>query len=62
MEREIGEKFKYKKVTLEVAESYTSHPPYPFLFPFSCYKAMYITGKCGHRDDKREVYFKEVKK
>lgn len=67
MKREIGEKFKYKKVTLEVLESHTSHPLYPccdcyFLFPFRCYQAMYITGKCCHRDDKREVYFKEVKK
>lgn len=71
MEREIGEKFKYKKVTLEVVESNTSHPLYPccdcyFLFHFSCYKAMYIIGKCGgkcgHRDDNREVYFKEVTK
>lgn len=67
MEREIGEKFKYKKVTLEVVESYTSHPLYHccdcyFLSIGSCYKYMYITGKCSYRYDKREVYFKEVKK
>ena len=66
MERKIGEKFKYKKVTLEVVESHKSHPLYPccdcyFLLTGRCYKSMYITGKCGHRDDKREVYFKEVK-
>ena len=66
MEREIGEKFKYKGVTLEVVKAHKSHPLYPccdcyFLTTGRCYKSMYITGKCGHRDDKREVYFKEVK-
>lgn len=67
MKRGIGEKFKFEGVTLEVVKAQKSHPLYPccdcyFFFPFRCYKSMYITGKCGHRGDKREVYFKEVKK
>lgn len=67
MERKIGEKFKYKKVTLEVLKAHKSHPLYPccdcyFLTKGICYKYMYITGKCGCRGDKREIYFKELKK
>ena len=67
MERKIGEKFKYKGVKLEVVKAYRSHPLYPccdcyFLTRGSCDKFMYQTGKCCNRVDKRDVYFKEVKK
>lgn len=66
MEREVGERFDYNGTTLEVVEATMGHHLYPccdcyFLLICSCYKYMYITGKCGNRDDKREVYFKEVK-
>ena len=65
MEHKIGEKFKYKGVTLEVVKSHKNHPLYPccdcyFLTSGRCYKSMYKTGKCSNRGDKIEVYFKEI--
>lgn len=67
MERRIGEQFKYEGVTLEVAEAQKYHPLYPccdcyFLLKGRCYERD-KTGKCSKtlREDKREIYFKEVK-
>lgn len=62
MEHKIGEKFKYKGVTLEVVKSHKSHPLYPCC---DCY--FLRDGGCADlicsgilRDDKTDVHFIEV--
>lgn len=69
MERKIGEQFKYKGVKLEVCvtKAPKSKPCGDCYFQFKenrCFEYMDITGKCygKYRTDKREVFFKEVKK
>ena len=65
MEREIGEKFNYGDVTLEVTESHKSDGCcYCYFLPNWCSESFDTRGKCSKRarDDKREVYFKEVLK
>ena len=64
MERQIGEIFDYNGKTLKVAEAKKYHPLYPCC---DCY--FLLKGGCADlicseilRDDKRDVYFKEVKK
>ena len=67
MERKIGEKFDYNGVKLEVcvANAYINAPCRNcyFLHNEKCFKFTDITGKCSDtfREDKRSVYFKEVK-
>ncbi len=63
MERRIGEQFKYKGVTLEVAESPKGHPCcYCYFLRENCYAVLDKTGNCseGFRSDNRDVHFKEV--
>ena len=65
MERKIGEKFNYGDVTLEVTESHKSDGCCDCYFlPNWCSESFDTRGKCSKRarDDKRDVYFKEVKK
>ena len=65
MERRIGEQFDYNGVTLEVAKSPKGHPCCDCYFLLKdCYAALDKTGNCSDtfRNDKRNVYFKEVKK
>lgn len=64
MERRIGEQFNYGEVTLEVAEATEDNlcGDCYFLLNDRCFESMDKTGKCSLREDKRGVYFKEVKK
>ncbi len=67
MERRIGEQFKYEGVTLEVAEAPKGNPCgdcYFLLKENKCFESVDKTGKCSetYRDDKKIIYFKEVKK
>lgn len=67
MERKIGERFEYKGVTLEVAEAPNGNicgDCYFLLKENMCFKSVDETGNCyeRYRDDKKNVYFKEVKK
>ena len=64
MERRIGEQFKYEGVTLQVVEAPndTICGDCYFLLNDRCFESMDKTGKCSLREDKRGVYFKEVKK
>lgn len=64
MERQIGERFKYGRVTLEVVEAPNgkSCRDCYFLHNKKCFKSMDETGHCYFRDDERKVYFKKVKK
>ena len=64
MERKIGEKFNYGDVTLEVTENTNGKSCGDCYFLHNwCAESFDTRGKCSKRarDDKREVYFKEVK-
>lgn len=63
--RRIGEKFNYGDVTLEVTENTNGKSCGDCYFLHNwCSESFDTRGKCSKRarDDKREVYFKEVKK
>lgn len=64
MERQIGERFNWGEVTLEVEEAPNGHPCGNCYFMLNdwCFKFANITGKCSgeFRTDKREIIFKEV--
>lgn len=65
MERKIGEKFNYGDVTLEVKENTNGKSCGDCYFLNNwCAESFDTRGKCSKRarEDKREVYFKEVKK
>jgi|GEM_PF-2051047 len=68
MERKIGEQFDYNGVTLEVcgAKAQPSNPcgDCYFLGSDRCFEIITKTGFCSDvfRSDKKDVYFKEVKK
>ena len=67
MERKIGERFKYNGVMLEVAESPNGNPCGDCFFLLKeneCFESANKTGKCSetYRDDKKIIFFKEVKK
>lgn len=64
MERKIGEKFNYGDVTLEVKENTNGKSCGDCYFLHNwCAESFDTRGKCSKRarDDKRDVYFKEIK-
>ena len=68
MERPIGEKFKYKDITLEVIENNSMYCPGCYfhnnLIPCYFHRIKNIIGFCKscNRTDHKEIIFKEVEK